>query len=96
MPQKVPWSAQRRTTSSWKAVRFFSCASIPNTGGFNKKTGKLVGTMNDSTGKPIKIDQLWGIEFGGGTSSNGSKTQLFFAAGPKNFKQGLFGVINFK
>jgi uncharacterized protein (TIGR03118 family) len=64
--------------------------------GFNKTTGKLVGTMKDSTGKTIKIDQLWGIEFGGGTSSNGTKTQLFFAAGPKNFAQGLFGVINFK
>ena len=64
--------------------------------GFNKTTGKLVGTMKDSTGKTIKIDRLWGIEFGGGTSSNGTKTQLFFAAGPKNFAQGLFGVINFK
>jgi uncharacterized protein (TIGR03118 family) len=64
--------------------------------GFNKTTGKLVGTMNDSTGKPIKIDQLWGIEFGGGSASNGTKNQLFFAAGPKNFAQGLFGVINFK
>ena len=52
--------------------------------------------MKDSTGKTIKIDQLWGIEFGGGTSSNGTRTQLFFAAGPKNFAQGLFGVINFK
>jgi len=64
--------------------------------GFNKTTGKLVGTMKDSTGKTIKIDRLWGIEFGGGTSSNGTKTQLFFAAGPKNYAQGLFGVINFK
>lgn len=64
--------------------------------GFNKSTGKLVGTMKDSSGKAIKIDQLWGIEFGGGTSSNGMKNQLFFAAGPKNYAQGLFGVINFK
>ena len=64
--------------------------------GFNKTTGKLVGTMKDSTGKTIQIDQLWGIEFGGGTSSNGMKNQLFFAAGPRNYAQGLFGVINFK
>jgi hypothetical protein len=52
--------------------------------------------MKDFTGKTIKIDHLWGIEFGGGTSSNGMKNQLFFAAGPNNYAQGLFGVINFK
>jgi len=64
--------------------------------GFNLKTGKLVGTITDATGKPIKIDRLWGIEFGGGTTANGQKTTLYFAAGPKNYKQGLFGSINFK
>src|SRR5579862_5456454 len=38
-----------------------------NTGtinGFNLKTGKFVGTITDSTNKPIKINQLWAIEFG--------------------------------
>jgi len=64
--------------------------------GFNPTTGALVGTMKDTSGKTIKIDQLWGIEFGGGSAANGAKNQLFFAAGPKNFAVGLFGVINFK
>jgi uncharacterized protein (TIGR03118 family) len=64
--------------------------------GFNLTTGALVGTIKDSTGKPIGIDQLWGIEFGGGTSSNGSKTVLYFAAGPNNNLDGLFGSIAFK
>jgi uncharacterized protein (TIGR03118 family) len=64
--------------------------------GFNLKTGKLVGTLKDTTGKAIQIDQLWGIEFGGGSSSNGSKNQLFFAAGPNNNVDGLFGVIAFQ
>lgn len=64
--------------------------------GFNVKTGKLVGTITDATGKPIKIDRLWGIEFGGGSTANGSKTTLYFAAGPKNYTQGLFGSIDFK
>jgi len=42
------------------------------------------------------IDQLWGINFGGGTTINGRPNQLFFAAGPNNNNNGLFGVIEFK
>ena len=61
--------------------------------GFNPTTGALVGTMMDTTGKPIGIDQLWGIEFGGGTPANGKTNQLFFAAGPNANLNGLFGVI---
>jgi uncharacterized protein (TIGR03118 family) len=64
--------------------------------GFNLKTGKFVGTIKNSKGKPITIDQLWGIEFGGGSSSNGKKNQLFYTAGPNNNANGLFGVIAFK
>lgn len=61
--------------------------------GFSLKTGKLVGTIKDSSGKAIKIDQLWAIEFGGGSSVNGATNQLFFTAGPNNNVNGLFGVI---
>jgi uncharacterized protein (TIGR03118 family) len=63
--------------------------------GYNVTTGKLVGTLKNAAGKAIKIPGLWGIEFGGGSSSNGQKTQLFFTAGP-NDTDGYFGVINFK
>lgn len=61
--------------------------------GYSAKTGKYVGTIRDSSGNPIKIDQLWAIEFGGGSSSNGATNQLFFTAGPNNNVNGLFGVI---
>jgi uncharacterized protein (TIGR03118 family) len=64
--------------------------------GFNLKTGKFVGTIKDAAGKPIKIDQLWGIDFGGGNVINGKKHQLFFAAGPNNNNDDLFGAIEFK
>jgi uncharacterized protein (TIGR03118 family) len=64
--------------------------------GFNPETGALVGTITNSKGKPIKIDQLWGIEFGGGSASNGKTNALYFTAGPKNGSDGLFGVITFK
>ncbi len=60
---------------------------------FNIQTGKFVGTVRDANGKDIIIDQLWGIEFGGGAASNGRTNQLFFTAGPYNNLAGTFGVI---
>jgi len=62
--------------------------------GFNPTTGAFVGTIVNSKGKNIVINQLWGIEFGGGSSSNGNTNQLFYTAGPKNNLNGIFGVIN--
>ncbi len=63
---------------------------------FNGITGAFVGTVKDTNGKPIHIDQLWGIEFGGGTAANGATNQLFFTAGPSNNLAGTFGSIVFK
>lgn len=60
--------------------------------GYNVKTGKLVGTMMNSSNKPLVINGIWGIEFGGGNSNNGATNQLFFTAGP-NDTYGIFGVI---
>jgi len=62
---------------------------------FNAKSGAFLGHLSDATGTPIHIDQLWGLEFGGGTSLNGAANQLFFTAGPDNYQNGRFGVINF-
>jgi uncharacterized protein (TIGR03118 family) len=61
--------------------------------GFNMKTGVLVGTIKNMAGIPIRINGLWGIEFGGGTTANGKTNQLFFTAGPAD-TNGFFGVIN--
>src|SRR6202043_32612 len=61
---------------------------------FNLETGQNVGTVRDTTGKNIVIDQLWGIRFGGGAANNGRTNQLFFTAGPHNNLAGTFGVIN--
>jgi uncharacterized protein (TIGR03118 family) len=63
---------------------------------FNLVTGQFVGTVRDPNGKNIVIDQLWGIEFGGGTANNGRTNQLFFTAGPHNNLAGTFGVIGVK
>jgi uncharacterized protein (TIGR03118 family) len=64
--------------------------------GFDAATGQFVGTVKDTSGKVIVIDQLWGIEFGGGTANNGEKNELFFTAGPSNNLAGTFGAITFK
>jgi len=61
--------------------------------GFNPSTGKFIGTITDSSAKPIVIHQLWGITFGGGLAVNGNTDKLYFTAGPANNKQGTFGVI---
>lgn len=62
---------------------------------FDATTGKFLGTLKDVTGRNLEIDQLWGIEFGGGTSANGAVNQLFYSAGPSNYANGAFGVIDF-
>jgi uncharacterized protein (TIGR03118 family) len=66
--------------------------------GFDPTTGAFVGTVvyggGKMEGKPIHINQLWGIEFGGGSSANGNTNQLFYTAGPSDYKNGVFGVIN--
>lgn len=62
---------------------------------FNALTGQFVGTIRDAAGKAITFDQLWAIEFGGGSAKNGATNQLFFTAGPNNSKSGTFGVISF-
>jgi uncharacterized protein (TIGR03118 family) len=64
--------------------------------GFNALTGQFVGTVKDASGKPIAIDQLWGIEFGGGNSNSGGSNELFFTAGPDNNLAGTYGSIVFK
>ena len=52
--------------------------------------------VNDTMVFLAAWDQIWGIVFGGGTGINGQTNQLFFAAGPNNNNDGLFGMIEFK
>jgi len=61
--------------------------------GYNLVTGQFVGNITDTNGKAIEIDQLWGIEFGGGNSKSGATNTLFFTAGPSNNLAGTFGKI---
>jgi len=49
--------------------------------GFDPTTGKFVGTIKDENGKPIVLNNLWGIAFGGGNSTNGATNELFVTVG---------------
>jgi uncharacterized protein (TIGR03118 family) len=49
--------------------------------GFDPVTGKFVGTIKDQNGKPIILNNLWGIAFGGGNSTNGATNELFVTVG---------------
>lgn len=61
---------------------------------FNLETGQFVGTVKDTNRKNVEINQLWGIDFGGGSANNGRTNQLFFTAGPADNLAGTFGVIS--
>lgn len=51
------------------------------------------GVLNGKNHKPIAVDGLWAIAFGGGTDANGPLNSLFFAAGPNDENGGAFGTI---
>jgi len=63
---------------------------------FNAKTGKFMSQLKDTNNKVISIGGLWSLAFGQGGGMNGNPNQLFFTAGPNEYANGLFGVINFK
>ncbi len=98
-PLNQPWGFAVAPKNFGPLSNTLLISNNTNTGtinGFDLKTGKFVATIMDSKNKPIKINQLWAIEFGGGTTANGKKNQLYFTAGPQNGLNGLFGVIAFK
>jgi uncharacterized protein (TIGR03118 family) len=98
-PLNQPWGFAVAPANFGPLSNTLLISNNTNTGtinGFNLTTGAFVGTIVNSLGKPFVINQLWGIEFGGGTAANGQTNQLFFTAGPKNNLNGVFGVISFK
>jgi uncharacterized protein (TIGR03118 family) len=63
---------------------------------FNAKSGKFMTQLKGKNKKVLSVNGLWALAFGEGGGSNGNSNQLFFAAGPNGYVDGLFGVINFK
>src|SRR6266704_860720 len=51
------------------------------------------GPLHTVDGRPIEIDGLWALAFGGGAPANGATNTLFFTAGPDGEHHGLFGYL---
>ena len=95
-PLNQPWGIAMAPRNFGTLSNTLLIANNTNSGtinGFDPTSGKLVGTVTDASNKPIKIDQLWGIVFGGGSALNGKTKQLFFTAGPNDNLNGIFGAI---
>jgi uncharacterized protein (TIGR03118 family) len=98
-PLNQPWGFAAAPGNFGPLSNTLLVSNNTNTGtinAFNAISGAFVGVVKDEAGKPIHIDQLWGIKFGGGTFNDGFKNQLFFTAGPENNLAGTFGVISVK
>ena len=59
---------------------------------FDFDSGDFIGKFSDSTGTPIRISGLWGLQFGLGVA-NGSSSTLYFTAGVQSEQHGLFGML---
>jgi uncharacterized protein (TIGR03118 family) len=59
---------------------------------FDVERGAFLDFLARDDGEPVAIEGLWGLQFGNGASL-GDRNALYFAAGPGDEKQGLFGVL---
>ncbi len=61
---------------------------------YDPASGNMLGTLSDSSGKPLVIPGLWGIAFGNDAAGlDQPSTTLFYAAGPTQ-TQGIYGRID--
>jgi len=63
--------------------------------GYDVQSGQFVGQLMTPDGKRLKIPGLWGIQFGNGLSSQPINV-LFFAAGPFDEADGVYGSVSVK
>src|SRR5215469_6580855 len=98
-PLNQPWGFAAAPSNFGPLSNTLLVSNNTNSGtinAFKLTTGTFVGTIKNTTGKVIHIDQLWAIDFGSGEPANGAKNTLFFTAGPDNNLAGTFGSIVMK
>ena len=59
---------------------------------FDIDTGQYIDDLRDEAGKPVGIAGLWALQFGNGEGL-GDSNALYFAAGPKDEADGVFGSL---
>ena len=78
--------------------KFSGALLVGNFGGAGKlaayelATGKFIDYVRDSKAEPLAIEGLWALQFGNGASL-GDTNALYYAAGPAEEKEGVFGSI---
>jgi len=94
-PLNQPWGFALAPANFGRLSNTLLVSNNTNTGtinAFNAK-GQFVDALKETPGRPIVIDQLWAIAFGGGNTSSGATNALYFTAGPHNNLAGTLGVI---
>ena len=61
---------------------------------FDLATGKYIDDLRGADKKPVGIAGLWALQFGNGVAL-GDSNALYFAAGPNDEKDGLFGSLRY-
>ena len=59
---------------------------------FHPKLKVALDYVRDDRGERVRIDGLWGLQFGNGASL-GTANHMYFAAGPNKEEDGLFGKL---
>lgn len=97
-PLNAPWGVAAAPRGFWGDNDKDDADGIILVGNFGdgrinafNKLGILLGTLKRN-GEPIKIEGLWGISFPPSTSTV-DPGRLYFAAGPADESNGLFGYI---
>jgi uncharacterized protein (TIGR03118 family) len=62
---------------------------------YDLDSGRFQGRLKGANGQPIRIPGLWGIAFGNGLAQQPVDT-LFFASGPNDENNGLYGRLDVK
>lgn len=96
-PSNQPWGIAAASTNFGPLSNTLLISNNTDRGtinAFDSLTGAFVGTVKDTNGKVIEINQLWGIGFGDGTGQNGPTGHLFFTAGPGNNLAETFGEMS--
>jgi|SRR5262245_8586485 len=93
---KERWRTRRRTAPKFERAGI--CRLLVGNFGdgaisaYAARSGAFVGRMRTPDLKVLKIDGLWGIAFGNEILNQPTNT-LFFAAGPNQEQNGLYGAI---
>jgi len=92
----APWGIAKAPTGFWGGANMSNIILVGNFGdgrinSFDEK-GNFLGQLRGH-GNPIVIEGLWGISFAPASATAVNPNWLYFAAGPGDEEEGLFGYI---